>query len=77
MAKIVDDSAIRPRDRSYPWDKWFDGRTREFARGEDFVTAPPTFRNTFATAARKRGLLAVTCVAGDTVTARATKRETP
>jgi hypothetical protein len=80
MAKIVNDSALGELRHAfkYPWDEWFDGQTREMVPGEDFFTGAATFRNTFGTAARQRGLLAQTRITGDNrVIARAVKRETP
>jgi hypothetical protein len=42
--------------KTYKWDLWFDGTTREFKMGEDFHCTMDSFRKMAYIAARSRGL---------------------
>lgn len=60
MAQIVEDSVawLPPSSRTsslYPWDEWFDGKTRILTRGDDFICTLTTIRAGIHTAAFRRG----------------------
>lgn len=53
MPKRVDE--IPPRnDVKYEWDRYTDGSTYEFVKGEDFLTEPNIFANAARNAATRR-----------------------
>ena len=58
MAEIVSDSVwaetVRKSVSKYPWDEWFDGKTRILVRGEDFTVTPASIRNTISVNAFRR-----------------------
>jgi hypothetical protein len=57
MAEIVSDNVWAETGRSvskYPWDEWFDGKTRILAQGEDFTVTPASIRNTISVNAFRR-----------------------
>jgi hypothetical protein len=58
MAEIVSDSAWAETTRKsvskYPWDEWFDGKTRILVQGEDFTVTPASIRNTISVNAFRR-----------------------
>jgi hypothetical protein len=77
MARIIDDSALTGparRKASYPWDEWFDGRTRELVRGEDFTISTSAFARSAYAAAVLRGKRARISVLEDRILLRAEKR---
>ena len=80
MAKIIDDAALPSGgDRKlYPWAEWFDGRTRELTRGEDFDRDVEAFARQIYPAAKTRGFRArVSVVDEKTIRIRATKPDAP
>ena len=58
MAEIVSDSVWTETRRKsvskYPWDEWFDGKTRILVQGEDFTVTPASIRNTVSVNAFRR-----------------------
>jgi hypothetical protein len=58
MAEIVSDSVwaetVRKSVSKYPWDEWFDGKTRILVQGEDFTVTPASIRNTITVNAFRR-----------------------
>ena len=45
------------RPEEHPWIEWFDGRTHELIRGEDYeADSPKSFRSTVYSAARRYGV---------------------
>lgn len=49
-------------NRGYDWDAWFDGKWRKLRQGTHFQCSPESFRLQVGSAARARGLRAVTRV---------------
>ena len=62
MATIINDYTFPPtgRPEKYPWNEWFDGKTRRLQRGVDFSNHPGNFRMTVYQAARRRGVVVQT-----------------
>jgi hypothetical protein len=59
MARILEDHSWtrgKRRGSSYPWAEWFDGKTRELVRGEDFTSTLKSFRTTAYVAAKRAGV---------------------
>lgn len=47
----------RGRPAKYPWDKWFDGKTRVLEQGVDYeADSPKSFRSTVYSAAKRMGI---------------------
>jgi hypothetical protein len=64
MAEIVSDSVWAETGRKsvskYPWDEWFDGKTRILVQGEDFTVTPASIQNTISVNAFRRRVRART-----------------
>ncbi len=43
------------RNRKYPWNRWFDGKTHRLKWGRDFDPEPPEFRRQVLRAAKRMG----------------------
>jgi hypothetical protein len=56
----------RAKGRSkYPFDEWFNGKIWRLDAGEDFSSAPETFRTTLSKTARARGIKIRTAMVND------------
>lgn len=59
MARILEDYSWtrgKRRGPSYPWTEWFDGKTRELVKGDDFTCSLKSFRTTAYVAAKRAGV---------------------
>jgi hypothetical protein len=56
---------MRPSDRTYPWNDWFNGRQWDLRRGEDFKMPVDSFRAYAYRMATKRGLKLSTQIIGE------------
>lgn len=60
MAEIVSDNVWAESGRKsaskYPWDEWFDGKTRILVQSDDFTVTPKSIQNTIHVNAFRRGV---------------------
>lgn len=56
MAKVVEgDLPLDGRASKYPWEQWFDGRTWELTKGEDYNVQNENMRSATYIAAKRSG----------------------